>query len=97
MNDRVADNFCTFQVLSSNFTEVAINQGPRLHFKDNIADFAGSSVYASPIFECQQSNLVKLNNMSHLYDIIFQFEDHHDYQLFSKPIFHSCQDCAMPC
>ena len=76
LNDRVADNFCTFQVLSSNFTEV-INQGPRLHFKDNIADFAGSSVYASPIFECQQSNLVELNNMSHLYDIIFQFEDHH--------------------
>ena len=76
LNERVADNFCTFQVLSNNFTEV-INQGPRLYFKDNIADFAGSSVYATPIFECQQSHLVKLSNMSHLYDIIFQFEDHH--------------------
>ena len=83
LNDRVADNFCTFQVLSSNFTEV-VNQGPRLYFKDNIAYYSGSSVYATLIYKCQQSLLVELNNMSHLYDIIFQFEDHHTNKIYQS-------------
>ena len=88
MNDRL-DNFCTFQVLSSNLTEV-INHSPLLHFKNNTADFAGTSVFANLIYDCQQSTLVAMDNISYLYDIIFQFEDQHvnnySWSLSSNPV-----------
>ena len=81
MNDRL-DNFCTFQVLSSNLTEI-INHSPLLHFKNNTADFSGTSVYANLIYDCQQSTLVNMNNLSFLYRNIFLFEDrpNNDYSL----------------
>ena len=89
LNDRLADNHCTFQVLSSNLTEV-IAQGPRLVFKNNTAGLVGSSILAAPVYGCSQSQLnIRPNNMSYLYNIIFQFEEQHasnySYSLTSTP------------
>ena len=89
LNDRLADNYCTFQVLSSNLTEV-ITQGPRLVFKNNTAGLVGSSILAAPVYGCLQSQLdIEPNNMSYLYNIIFRFEDqnaaNYSHSLSSTP------------
>ena len=75
-NNKIFDNdsYCTFQVLSSNLSEVT-ELGPRLTFVDNIANIGQSYVSAISIDECQQIQLDI--DPSHLYDIIFQFQ--HNY------------------
>ena len=85
-NDRVSDNNCTFQVLSSNLSEI-IAQGPRIFFQDNIASVGQASVSALSIYECQQMQLdIKPNNMSNLYNTIFQFEnDYNNNDISSNP------------
>ena len=90
LNDRLADNYCTFQVFSSNLTEV-IAQGPRLVFKNNTAGLVGSSILAALVYGCLQSQLdIGPTNMSYLYNIIFQFEDRHSsnysHSLSSTPV-----------
>ena len=95
LNDRL-DNFCTFQVLSSNLTEV-INHSPLLHFKNNTANLVGKSVYASRVYDCQQSYLIQLTNISFLYSKIFLFESQdtstYSQSLSSTPArIVSCQD-----
>ena len=73
-NNKISSNNsnCTFQVLSSNFSEVT-ELGPRLTFVDNIASIGRYYVSAISIEECQQMQLDI--DPSDLYDKIFLFDD----------------------
>ena len=72
-NDKVSDNNCTFQVLSSNLSEI-IEHGPLLYFKDNIATVGQSSVSVMSKQDCQQIQL-KQGNWSFLHGTIFKFDE----------------------
>ena len=83
---------CTFQVLSSNFSEI---RNPLLSFQDNIASVCHTSVSASSVYECQQMQLDISQIRRILYDTIFQFE--YDIMYNNKCIFQSSQDCTSCC
>ena len=72
-NDKVSDNNCTFQVLSSTLSEIT-KRGPRLSFKDNIATVGQSSVSVMSKKDCQQIQL-KTGNWSFLQGIVFKFDE----------------------
>ena len=80
-NDKVSDNNCTFQVLSSNLSEI-IEHGPLLYFKDNIATVGQSSVSVMSKQECQQIQL-KPGNWSFLHRIIFKFDEVYNHKNIS--------------
>ena len=84
------NNNCTFQVLSSNLSEVA-ELGPRLYFVDNIANIGRTSVSAISIDECQQKQLDI--DPSDLYDIIFHFENNN----YIKDDYYSNPAGILPC
>ena len=73
-NNKISDNnsYCTFQVLSSNLSEVK-EVGPRLSFVENIASIGHISVSTISIDDCQQIQLGI--DPSDLYEIIFLFDD----------------------
>ena len=78
-----SNSYCTFQVLSSNLSEVK-EVGPLITFVDNIANIGQNYVSAISIDECQQIQLHI--DPGNLYGIIFLFDD--DYindEYYSKP------------
>ena len=70
-NNKISSNnsYCTFQVLSSNFSQVT----ELVTFADNIANIGLNSVSAISIDNCQQIQFYI--DPSHLYDKIFLFDD----------------------
>ena len=72
-NNKVSDNNCTFQVLSSNLSEIS-EHGPRLFFKDNIATVGWTSVSVLSKHDCEQIQL-KTANWSFLHETIFNFDE----------------------
>ena len=85
-NSKISSNNskCTFQVLSSNISEVKKPDDHLLTFVDNIASIGQNSVSAISIDKCQQIQLDI--DPHHLYCIIFHFQD--DYinrEYYSNP------------
>ena len=60
---------CCIQVVSHNISQL----NATLFFKNNTAQLAGNSVYMSPLYDCQQLYLKKINS-SEVYEALFHFD-----------------------
>ena len=60
---------CAIQVVSQNISQL----NARLTFKNNSANYAGNSIYVSPLYDCQQLFLKDTNNRD-LYNELFYFD-----------------------
>ena len=80
-NDRVSDNNCTFQVLSSSFNEIS-DHGPLIFFQGNIASIGHTSVSAISMNKCQQMQFVIMP--SEIYNTIFKFSDDYMSNAYSS-------------
>ena len=60
---------CAIQVVSQNISQL----NACLTFKNNSANYAGNSIYVSPLYDCQQLFL-KDNNNTNLYNELFYFD-----------------------
>ena len=60
---------CAIQVVSQNISQLSAT----LIFKNNTAQLAGNSIYMSPLYDCQQLYLKKVNS-SDIYQKLFNFE-----------------------
>ena len=70
---------CAIQVVSQNIFQI----NAKLIFKNNTATLAGSSIYTSPLYDCQQLYIKEINS-SHIYQKLFRFEAKGNDPLFSQ-------------
>ena len=70
------EDVCVIQVHSSNFTSIE-NINIQLNFINNTARLSGQSIFATPVYSCQQVFIpIAPSNYSLLYGQIFNFDDH---------------------
>ena len=70
---------CAIQVVSQNISQL----NATLSFENNTAQLAGNSIYMSPLYDCQQLYLNKVNS-SDVYQKLIQFEAKSNYHWFNE-------------
>ena len=73
-NHPMTNPLCTIQVVSKNISQLKA----KMSFKENNAKLAGNSIYVSPLYDCKQLYLKKVN-LNDLYRKIFHFYGNKTY------------------
>ena len=80
---------CTIQVVSKNISQLKA----KMSFKENNAKLAGNSIYISPLYDCQQLYLKKVN-LRELYMKLFHFQGNKTYLEISS-VAVSAYNCSI--
>ena len=80
---------CTIQVVSKNISQLKA----KMSFKENNAKLAGNSIYVSPLYDCKQLYLKKVN-LNDLYRKIFHFYGNKTYLEISS-VAVSAYNCSI--